>query len=70
MLSLHVLVRCVLLFSCAVLWFVVALCLVAVVCVLVRLLRLCVSFEVYCKTVYVLFACAFRVCVFVFCVCV
>ena len=27
-----------------------------------RLICLCVSFEVYCETVYVLFACAFRVC--------
>ena len=61
-LSLHVLVRFGLLFSCDVLWFVVALCLVSVECSLFRLIRLCVSFEVYCETVYVLFVCAFRVC--------
>ena len=60
--SVHVLVRFVLLFSCAVLWFVFALCLVVVECVLVCLSGLCVSFVVDCETLYVLFACAFRVC--------
>ena len=62
MLYLHVLVRFGLPCSCAVLWLAVALCLVAVECVLFRLIHVCVSFEVYCETVYVLFVCAFRVC--------
>ena len=59
--SLHVLVRFVLLLLCAVLWFVFALCLVVVECVLLCLTCLCVSFVVYCETLYVLFVCAFRV---------
>ena len=66
MLSLHVLVRCVLLFSCAVLWFVFDVCLVVVECVLFCLIRVCVSFAVYCETLYVWFVGAF---VIVFGVC-
>ena len=49
-------------FLCAVLLFVFALCIAVVECVLFCLICLCVSFVVYCETLYVLFVCAFRVC--------
>ena len=39
-----------------------ALCFVVVECVPFCLICLCVSFAVYCETLYVLFVCAFRVC--------
>ena len=60
--SLHVPVLFALLFSCAVLWFVFDVCLVVVECVLICLIRLCVSFAVYCETLYVWFVGAFRLC--------
>ena len=46
----------------AVLWIAFVLCFVVVECVLFCLIYLCVSFVVYCETLYVLFVCAFRAC--------
>ena len=60
--SLHVLVWLMLLCLCDVLWLVFALCFVVVECVLLCIMCLCVSFVVYCETLYMLFVCALRVC--------
>ena len=55
--SLHMLVWFDLLNLCAVLWCVIWLCFVVVECVLFCVMCSCVSFVVYCETLYVFFVC-------------